>query len=81
MPKKKKELTVWERESIVAHVLVVCDGLILTHAAIKSVGLKSPQKNETRKKRVYMQAQKIKVVGNNTSITSTCWRKRSTVVL
>jgi len=67
MPKPKKDPTVADREWIAAQLLAASEGLISTAQAMKSVGLKSPQRSETRKKSVYRQAPKITIVGNDRS--------------
>jgi len=58
MPKPKKDLSVADRDWIAAQLLAASESLISTAQAMKSVGLKSPQRSETRKKSVCRQAQK-----------------------
>jgi len=69
MPPKKKTLTVAEKERIAAQMLAASEGLISTAEAMKMCGLTSPQRSESRKKRVYRNAQKIKVVSANEAST------------
>lgn len=71
MPKKKKDLTAAHRERIAAQILAASEGLISTAAAMKSVGFKSPERDETTKKRVYRLAQKLRTGGNTASMAST----------
>jgi len=70
MPKKKTDLSVEEKERIGAKLLAASEGLILTAQAMKTAGLNTPQRSETKKKRVCRQAQKIKAVGANDASTA-----------
>jgi len=56
MRKKKPPLSLEEKERIAAQLLAAPEGLISAATAMKCVGLKSPERDETRKKRVYRKA-------------------------
>ena len=68
MPKKKTNLSVAEKERIAAQLLAASEGLFSTAQAMKTAGLKTPERSETSKKRVYRKAQKIKLVGHNDGV-------------
>jgi len=62
-PKKRPVLSVEEKEQIAAQLLAASEGLLSTAQAMKTCGMTSPQRSESRKKRVYRKAKKIKCVG------------------
>jgi len=63
MAKKKPSLSLEEKERIAAQLLAASEGLISTATAMKYAGMRTPERDETRKKRVYRKAQKIKCIG------------------
>jgi len=63
-------LSVEEKERIATQLLAASEGLISTAQAMKTAGLKSPERSETSKKRVYRKAQKIKCIGIDESATT-----------
>ena len=69
-PKKRPVLSVNEKERIAAQLLAASEGLISTAQAMKTAGLKTPERSETSKKRVYRKAQKIKCVGVDDGATT-----------
>ena len=69
MAKKKKDLTLAEKERLAAQVLAASEGQISTAVAMKTIGFTSPERSESRKKRLYRHAQKIKVVSANEAST------------
>jgi len=71
MPPKKRVLTVAEKERTAAQLLAASEGLISTFQAMKTIGLASPQRSDSRKKRVHRHAQKIKIVRSNEASTTT----------
>jgi len=70
MPKKKTNLSVEEKERIAAQLLAASEGLISTAQAMKTAGLKTPERSETSKKRVYRRAQKIRLIGQEGGATT-----------
>ena len=70
MPKKKTNLSVAEKERIAAQLLAASEGLFSTAQAMKTAGLKTPERSETSKKRVYRKAQKIKLVGHKDGVAT-----------
>ena len=69
-PKKRPVLSVNEKERIAAQLLAASEGLISTAQAMKTAGLRTPERSETSKKRVYRKAQKIKCVGVDDGATT-----------
>jgi len=69
-PKKRAVLSVEEKEQIAAQLLATSESLISTAQAVKTAGLKSPERSETNKKRVYRKAQKIKCIGVDESAST-----------
>jgi len=73
MPKKKTNLSVAEKERIAAQLLAASGGLFLTAQAMKTAGLKTPERSETSKKRVYRKTQKSSLLAT----TMACPRLRA----
>jgi len=69
-PKKRPVLSKEEKERIAAQLLAASEGLISTALAMKTVGFKSPERDEKTKKRVYRKAQKIRCVGGHDDTTA-----------
>jgi len=70
MPKKKNNLTVEEKERIAAQLLAASEGMLSTAEAMKSIGMTTPQRSESRKKKVYRRSKDIRLVsGKDASVT------------
>jgi len=68
-PKKRPVLSVEEKERIAAQLLAASEGLFSTATAMKLVNLKSPQRDESRKKRVWRNSKKVLVTGLDNAST------------
>jgi len=68
MPKKKVNLSVEEKERIAAQLLAASEGIISTAEAMKIATLKTPERSEARKKKIYRRAKTMKVSGRDNGV-------------